>query len=297
MAYGIFWRLGFSQPSFTMSRGPRDLPPSPSRLRWGYKEASRGTLRLSSYSAHPGHLTVACEGGELRPPARQRHYSGFYRLQAGEESGDLLWAAGMVGAGRVLVVVAYGLVECLAGADAIAEGEIAARWHGIQQALDDRLRVVGVGDLAGVAQVGVDVVAGALGRAGEQGAGVHQHERIVVDVDDARFRGDRLGDLVGVVGGRQAGADVQELADPRLAGQVPDRAAQERPVSAGEAGDVREHRHDLVTDHAVGRVMVLAAQPVIPDPGRVRHGYVELRRVLAGGGRIVGHGSRLQFVL
>ena len=51
-----------------------------------------------------------------------------------------------------------------------------------------------------------------------------QDDRVVVDVDDLRVRGDPLGDLVRVVGGRQAGADVQELADLRLAGQVPDGA-------------------------------------------------------------------------
>lgn len=36
---------------------------------------------------------------------------------------------------------------------------------------------------------------------------------VVVDVDDAGFRRDALGDLMGVVDGRQPGADVEELAD------------------------------------------------------------------------------------
>jgi len=71
-----------------------------------------------------------------------------------------------------------------------------------------------------------------LGAAGEQRAGVHQHQRVVVDVDDAGLGRDGLGDLVGVVGGRQAGADVLELADARLAGQVADRAGQEPSVGA-----------------------------------------------------------------
>ena len=105
----------------------------------------------------------------------------------------------------------------------------------------------------------------------------------------------RLSDLVRVVGGRQSGADVQELADACLAGQVPDRTAQERPVSTGETGYVREHRHDLVTDGAVDRVVVLAAQPVVPDPGRVRHGCVDLGLVV-GRGRTIGHGSVLHSV-
>ena len=90
--------------------------------------------------------------------------------------------------------------------------------------------------VAGVAQVGVDVVAGALGGAGQQGAGVHQHERVVVDVDDARFRRDRLRDLVGVVGGGQPGADVEELPDARLAGQVPAPPGRGTPGRPGRAG-------------------------------------------------------------
>jgi hypothetical protein len=44
---------------------------------------------------------------------------------------------------------------------------------------------------------------------------------------------------VDVVDRRQAAADVEELADPGLAGQVADGAAQELPVAAGEVGDRR----------------------------------------------------------
>src|SRR5919198_214577 len=91
-----------------------------------------------------------------------------------------------------------------------------------------------------------------------------------------RWRGGPRGDLVGIVGGGQAGADVQELGDPRLADQVADRAAQERPVGPGQGDDVREHIGDPVTDRAVDRVVVLAAEPVVPDPGRVRHAGVDL---------------------
>ena len=61
-------------------------------------------------------------------------------------------------------------------------------------------------DRRGVVQVGVDVVGDALGRAGEQDPGVREHQRVVVDVDDPRLRRQPLGHLVGVVGGRQAGA-------------------------------------------------------------------------------------------
>jgi hypothetical protein len=49
---------------------------------------------------------------------------------------------------------------------------------------------------------------------------VGQDHWVVVDVDDPGVGGDALGDLVGVLGGGQAGADVQELPEAGLAGQV-----------------------------------------------------------------------------
>jgi hypothetical protein len=120
-----------------------------------------------------------------------------------------------------------------------------------------------------------------------------QDDRVVVDVDDLRVRGDPLGDLVGVVGGRQAGADVQELADLRLAGQVPDGAGEEPPGGAGDVHDLGIDGAIVVTGVAVHREVVLAAQPVVPDPRRVRHLGVDLRGLgrLAGTGRAVGHGG------
>ena len=75
-------------------------------------------------------------------------------------------------------------------------------------------RVAGSDKIAlGVAEVRLDVGGAALGRGGEQGPGVGEHERVVVDVDDPGGRGDALRDLVHVVRGRQAGADVEELRD------------------------------------------------------------------------------------
>ena len=130
----------------------------------------------------------------------------------------------------------------------------------------------------------------ALGGAGEQGAGVHQHHGVVVDVDDLGVRSHPLGDLVGVVGGGQAGADVQELTDARLTGQVPDRADQEGPRGASVLDDRRERLENLVADLAVDVEVVFAAQPVVPDPGRLGHVGVDLGRDLAGGGRVVCHG-------
>ena len=68
-----------------------------------------------------------------------------------------------------------------------------------------------------------------------------------------------LGDLVGVVGRGQAGADVEELPDPGLAGQVAHRPAEEPALQPGDMGDAREHLQDHVADLAVGREVVLAA--------------------------------------
>jgi hypothetical protein len=42
---------------------------------------------------------------------------------------------------------------------------------------------------------------------------------------------------VGIVGSRQAGADVQELADLRLTRQVPDGTGEELPGGAGDVED------------------------------------------------------------
>jgi hypothetical protein len=98
----------------------------------------------------------------------------------------------------------------------------------------------------------------------------------VVDIGGTRIWRDRLGNLVGVVGGGQAGADVKELADASLTGQVGDRAGKERPGGARVLHDRREGRKDLIADGPVGGGVVLAAQPVAPDPGRLRHRGVDV---------------------
>ncbi len=134
-------------------------------------------------------------------------------------------------------------------------------------------------DLAGLPGVGVHVGGGALGGAGQQRPGVGQHDRVIVHVDDARLRRRPLGHLVGVVGGRQAGADVQELPHPGLVDQVLHRPAQERPVGPDAGQHARVGRDDLLGGLAVGLVVVLAAEPVVVDPGRVGHADIERQRV------------------
>src|SRR5439155_14279717 len=147
--------------------------------------------------------------------------------------------------------------------------------------------------LAGVAQIGVDVVGDAFRAAREQGTGVREDQRVVVDVDDARFRGDRLGHLMGVVRGRQTGADVEELADAGFAGEIPDGTGEEAAGEARVLHNLGEGDTDLVADGPVGREVVFAAQPVVPDPSRLRHAAVEPGRLLwtARSGRTLSHGA------
>jgi hypothetical protein len=71
------------------------------------------------------------------------------------------------------------------------------------------------------------------------------------------------------VGGRQAGADVEELPYPTPAGEVPDSAPEEQPVGEGVVADAGVQLADLVSGCLVDLIVVLAAQPVVPDPGRV----------------------------
>jgi hypothetical protein len=52
---------------------------------------------------------------------------------------------------------------------------------------------------------------------------MHMHDRVVVDVGHPRARRDLGGDLVNVPGGRDAGPDVDDLPDARLASQESDR--------------------------------------------------------------------------
>jgi hypothetical protein len=145
----------------------------------------------------------------------------------------------------------------------------------------DQLPDLGVPqDPVGLAQVGLDHE-GAV--AGQQGAAVRHHHRVVVHVHDPGVGGDLLGDLVDVAPGRQAAAEVDELADAGLAGQEADGPAQERPVVLDHlAGDGRD-AEELVGHLTVGGEVVLAAQEVVVDAGRVRHAGVD------GGGPVVGH--------
>ncbi len=218
-------------------------------------------------------------------------------------------------------VVPPGRLGHLLGLDVgghLGQHQVAARRHRRQQRGDDPVRVVGVHDQvhdrdqhdrhragevqrpcrvrqdrARIAQVRVEVVGRPLRRAGEQRPGMGEHDRVVVHVDHAAVLRHRLGHLVGVVRGRDAGTDVEELPDPRLGGQEPHHAGQERPVGAHRGDDAGVGRDHRVACRAVGRVVVLATQPVVVHPGAVRHGGVD--RLPVTGGRRGARGARWRF--
>jgi hypothetical protein len=104
----------------------------------------------------------------------------------------------------------------------------------------------------------------------QHAAGVRQHDRIVVDVDDAGLRAGLQRDLVRVAHRGQSGADVDDLLDASLADQVADDPAEEGPVPLHRQPDVRQLRDHRLADRAVGRVIVLAAEQVVIDPRDAR---------------------------
>jgi hypothetical protein len=83
--------------------------------------------------------------------------------------------------------------------------------------------------------------------AGEQRTGVGQNHRIVVRVHDPAFPRDLLRHLMHAARRGQAGADIQELADARLAGQVAHRPGQERLVSPHRRNQVRISSHRVLS--------------------------------------------------
>jgi hypothetical protein len=131
-------------------------------------------------------------------------------------------------------------------------------------------------DLGRLAQVGLDH--GGVRVVLQHEPAVRHRDLVVVHVDDARAGRGRLGDLVNVLLGGDAGPDVEELPDAGLASQVPDGPAEKRPVGPHDGPDVRVDR-----DYRTGRVLVgpevmAVAQPVVVHPGDVRLRGVDPRR-------------------
>ena len=89
--------------------------------------------------------------------------------------------------------------------------------------------------------------------------GVREDHRVALGVNDPASRVDRLGDLVRVAGWDHPVADVEELPDPRLGGEVPDHPAAEGAGCGGDAGDRRRRRDQARADRAVGGEVVRSA--------------------------------------
>jgi hypothetical protein len=111
-----------------------------------------------------------------------------------------------------------------------------------------------------------------------------QHQGVVVGVHNLAVGGYLLGDLVGVDQRGQARPDVEELADTGLGGQVPHHPGQKRAVRPRAGDHLGAFPHYLLRCDAVGGEVVLPAEPVPVDPGRVRHAGVQAAgRITAGG--------------
>jgi hypothetical protein len=111
--------------------------------------------------------------------------------------------------------------------------------------------------------------------------GVAEDDGIVVDIDDPAFRGSRLRDLVHVVGRGQAGADVQELADARLGGEEPDRAAQEVTIPPRSHDRARLYLKDIFDSDPVSLEVVLSPEQRVIYPRHVGDCRVERPRHLS----------------
>jgi hypothetical protein len=120
----------------------------------------------------------------------------------------------------------------------------------LRRLAQDRLRVT---------KVVLDVGGAAWTRPHEQGARVREHHGVVIDIDDAGRWRDGLRHLVHVVRGRKARADIEELPDARVLGEVLDRAPEEFPVLAQPDASGRPGAESLIRRFPVGREMVLPA--------------------------------------
>src|SRR5260370_16639666 len=177
--------------------------------------AARETSRFAADSGVVGDFDSLGPAAGFWSPLRAGHHAVLYQFEAVEKTGDLLGATGMVVAGGagVLIVGPYGLDVRRIGVGTVVDHQVAAGGQRVEQPAHDRLRVVGVGDMAeyaqhhqpdglgeverpgsppqdpvGITYVGLDVVGGAFGAAGEQGSRVDQHEGVVFPVNHAALR-------------------------------------------------------------------------------------------------------------
>ncbi len=257
---------------------------------------------------------------QVGPPLRGAHQAGLDQREPVEEPGDAGPAAPdergvpvqVLGhAEQPLGRVRVGLVGH------VTQGQVAARRHRVPELPDDLPRVLVIPQavqhahehdpdrLAEVEQAAHLRVAEHLPRfaqiraerddigAGHQRGGMAGHERIDVHVDDPCPGRRPVDDLVGIGHVRQPGAEIEELADA-LPEHVVDHPLEQ--VAAFHGG-VGTGRHPQPPDHRIGRVgrlpvhreVVLAAELVVPDTGRI--GIADADRVIgvqSGRRRLLG---------
>jgi len=275
--------------------------------RRGLNAQSLSVLGLAPDGGVHGDDLGRARAGIGAPP-RHRHQAGFHQGQVIEEADVLGARARRENRGPEPGVVALRAGRHDLSVDVpggVGHGQETAGRDRAHQAGHDGVRVVRVRyvlhgaqhhdgnglaeverlgrlvqHLVGVAQVSVDVVARPLRGARQQGPRVGEHDRVVVHVDHSAFRRDLLGDLMGVLRGGQAGADVKELADPRLGRKIAHGPPQEGAVSAHAGEDDRADLDDRLGGGPVGGKVVLAAEQVVVHAGRVSGADVERRRVL-----------------
>src|SRR5882724_10963058 len=106
------------------------------------------------------------------------------------------------------------------------------------------------------------------------------HQRVMIDVDDATGGQPPLGDLVDVRRGGDATADIEELADPLLGGQVAHGPLHEQAVLPREHPDGRPGLLGTPSKLPVLLEIVLATQVIVVCAGRMRDARVDAHREL-----------------
>src|SRR5215470_12906208 len=287
----------------THSRPPRSL----TKLTASGLTSSRMTppprrsgLPLAADAAERVHVRLWFGGVDIGPPHLDRHDAWFNHVQAFEEAGDLFGGAQMVGDRAAFVVVLQGVSVFLADDRTVLEHQVTGGRQAVHKPADDRVWPLVVGDVphnaakneryglgeiqrarrgvqdfVRLTQVRVDVVGDPLGRAGQQRPGVREHERIIVDIDDPACWIQPLRNLMCVVDRGQAGASVQKLVNISLSYQIVDGPGEKLPVGSRLGDDTREGLDKLVAGLPVDRIVILTAQPVIPNASRVRDSRVD----------------------
>jgi hypothetical protein len=106
---------------------------------------------------------------------------------------------------------------------------------------------------------------------------VRDGDRIMVDVDHLRAGIDRLGHLVHIADGRNAGSEIEELVDPGLA-QVDHDTSQELPCIAQNRRQPRHRPQNVLTELTIRLEVVRPAQVEVIDPRHTRTRRIDLDR-------------------